>query len=119
MPPQVLVVEDNRMLRTLFASGLTGFGYSVVEAGTLEQAREAMTAARKPDIILLDLQLPDGNGEELIQFIREELGLPDIRIVVATGIPIDEQHLLTLGANAVLQKPIEFNTLYATLAGTS
>ncbi|MBL8164075.1 MAG: response regulator [Anaerolineae bacterium] len=119
MPPQVLVVEDNRMLRTLFASGLTGFGYGVTEAGSLEQARQVLNETRKPDMILLDLQLPDGSGETLIQFVREELGLPEIRIVVATGIPIDEQHLLGIGANAVLQKPIEFNALYAALAGTS
>jgi CheY-like chemotaxis protein len=111
----VLVVEDNRMLRTLYVAGLSGYGFQVAEAETLVEAREQLRAKPAPDTVLLDLQLPDGSGRELIQFIREELQWPDLPIIVATGLRGEEPDLLSLGASAVLSKPIEFAVLFARL----
>jgi DNA-binding response OmpR family regulator len=98
----VLVVEDNRMLRTLYVAGLSGYGFEVAEAETLEEARQR-------------LQLPDGSGRELIQFVREELSWDDLPIIVATGLRGEEDDLMEIGASAVLNKPIEFAVLFARL----
>lgn len=111
----VLVVEDNRMLRTLYVAGLSGYGFQVTEAETLEEARERLRVKPAPDTILLDLQLPDGSGRELIQFVRGELEWPDLPIIVATGLRGEEEDLMSVGASAVLNKPIEFAVLFAKL----
>jgi len=111
----VLVVEDNRMLRTLYVAGLSGYGFQVTEAETLEEARERLRVKPTPDTILLDSQLPDGSGRELIQFVRGELEWPDLPIIVATGLRGEEEDLMSVGASAVLNKPIEFAVLFARL----
>jgi DNA-binding response OmpR family regulator len=111
----VLVVEDNRMLRTLYVAGLSGYGFQVAEAETLEDARQRLQTKPLPDTVLLDLQLPDGSGRELIQFVREELSWADLPIIVATGLRGEEDDLMAAGANAVLSKPIEFAVLFARL----
>jgi CheY-like chemotaxis protein len=111
----VLVVEDNRMLRTLYVAGLSGYGFKVAEAETLEDARTRLRVTPRPDAILLDLQLPDGSGLELIQFVRGEMGHAALPIIVATGLRGEEDDLMAAGANAVLSKPIEFAILFAQL----
>jgi CheY-like chemotaxis protein len=111
----VLVVEDNRMLRTLYVAGLSGYGYQVTEAETLGEARARLRTTPSPDAILLDLQLPDGSGRELIVFVRQELKRPDLPIIVATGLRGEEADLMAAGASAVLNKPIEFAVLFAKL----
>lgn len=109
----VFVVEDNRMLRTMYVAGLSGYGYEVTETETVEGAKEFL-ATNQPDAILLDMQLPDGTGEDVIRHVRQNLGR-DTRIVVGTGNAVDEQHLVTLGANVILYKPIDFSILVEAL----
>jgi CheY-like chemotaxis protein len=112
MKPLILVVEDNRTLRTLLVSGLSGYGYEVREADSLEQAKEYLLKERLPNAILLDLQLPDGHGSELIRFVRNDLYRNEIGIIVTTGMNVDVAPLLAIGANAVLNKPVDFATLF-------
>src|SRR5690242_9124083 len=108
MNPLILVVEDNRTLRTLLVSGLSGYGYEVKEAGTLEEAKDYLRREQLPNAILLDLQLPDGHGAELIRFVRHDLNRSEIAMIVTTGMQVDTAPLIAIGANAVLGKPLEF-----------
>lgn len=110
----IFVVEDNRMLRTMYVAGLVGFGYTVAEADTVQEAKDYLND-NQPDAILLDMQLPDGTGEDVIRYVRQHLQWADVHIVVATGTEVDVDQLLAMGANAVLQKPIEFSVLFNAL----
>src|SRR5437763_16245832 len=70
-PPKVLVIDDEPQIRTLLKATLTRAGYAVVEASN---GREALNAKSidKPDLVLLDLGLPDRDGLELVTLLRGE-----------------------------------------------
>ena len=99
----VLVVDDEPPIRRLLRVGLTGEGYAVVEAGN-GKAALASVAENKPDLIMLDLGLPDGNG---VDFIRDLRGWSDVPILVlsARSNEKDKVQALDAGADDYLTKP--------------
>ena len=101
---RVLLVEDDRSLGTVWAMQLRRAGYAVRRAATLRAAREVL-AAHPCDVVLLDLQLPDGDGETLARELRGSgRGIP---VVVVSGL-IDARRALSLLdlCVAALPKPI-------------
>src|SRR5947208_13180160 len=70
-PPKVLVVDDEPQIRTLLKATLSRAGYAVIEAANGKEALNAK-AIDKPDLVLLDLGLPDRDGLELVAKLREE-----------------------------------------------
>lgn len=107
----VLVVEDNRVTRAMYAAGLSGYGFEVAEAAGLSHARSYFEAGINPKVVLLDLNLNDGSGTELIQYIREELKRDDIKIAIVTGSTIDPWKLFELGADVFVNKPVDLKRL--------
>ncbi len=105
--PSVMVVENNRLIRTMYITGLTGFGFEVFEAGSIKEAKELLNLGAEPDVILLDLHLPDEPGHELIRYVRDDLKRRDIRIIVATGMSGPYDKMVDTGADMVMLKPIE------------
>jgi two-component system KDP operon response regulator KdpE len=110
-PHKILVVDDEPSIRTLLKSTLARAGYAVIEAAT---AREAVTAAQidKPDLVLLDLGLPDRDGLEIIASLRGEAGLP---VIVVSAREDSEQKVaaLDLGAEDYVTKPFDTEELLA------
>ncbi len=82
MPDRVLLVEDTASLSMVYQSVLTRAGHGVVCAFSLAEARERC-ASVKPRLVLLDLQLPDGDGLELLHALRR--GSPETRVIVITA----------------------------------
>jgi len=72
---RVLVVEDDREIRSLIQSALGVEGFDVQTAVSVSEARALLQHAL-PDVVLLDLGLPDGDGETLVQAIRRQHTLP-------------------------------------------
>jgi two-component system KDP operon response regulator KdpE len=107
----VLVVEDERPMLKFLRAALTAQEYRVVEAGT---TREAMVAAttHNPEVILLDLGLPDGDGIELTRRIREWSRKPII-VISARGREEDKVAALDAGADDYLTKPFSTGELLA------
>jgi two-component system, NarL family, response regulator DevR len=115
-PMRLLVVDDHEVVR----QGLVALldrreGFQVVaEAGTVA---EALQAARyhQPDIVIMDVRLPDGSGIEACREIRAEL--PETRIVMLTSYPDDEAVLsaIVAGASGYLLKQIRARDLVAAL----
>lgn len=105
----VLVVDDEPAIRRLFHAGLTRGGYRVVEAGT---AREALSALHidKPEVVLLDLGLPDRDGLELIPFMR---GQAAVIVVSARGETDQKVAALDLGADDYVSKPFDSEEVLA------
>jgi CheY-like chemotaxis protein len=110
-PALILVVEDNSLNRLLVHDILELRGHEVMEAATVEEARRAL-AERRPDLLLLDVQIPGGGGEAVIREVRQRPDLADIPIVAVTSLamPGDRERLLSIGFQGYLSKPIDTRT---------
>ena len=80
----ILLVEDERLLRRAFRTLLEASGYRVTEAGSAAEALER-AEADAPDLVLLDLGLPDRNGLEIVGALRDRSGRPGLPVVAMTG----------------------------------
>jgi two-component system KDP operon response regulator KdpE len=112
MPAQrILIVDDNAPARRALGTILGLRGWVVTEAGTVEEALRSIHLPEPPDGIILDLQLPDGAGEDVLRQVREE-GLP-IRVAVCSGMPEWGQAGSFDGAppDAVLAKPVRIEDI--------
>lgn len=107
----VLVVEDEPQMRRFIRATLTSHGYRLLEAAT---AAEALTLAttHNPELVLLDLGLPDGDGIEITRRIREWSSVPII-VISARGREDDKVTTLDAGADDYLTKPFGVNELLA------
>jgi len=111
MPKRVLVVEDEEAVRELEKFILEQHGYEVMEA---RDGLEGLTKAefRKPDLILLDLMMPDVSGGRMFDEMRHHPATKDIPIVVVTGKP-DAHEMFddAIGEDNVIMKPFEADAL--------
>jgi two-component system KDP operon response regulator KdpE len=109
--PKIVVVEDEKQIRRFVRVSLEEDGCRVFEAGTSAQGL-IESANQKPDLVLLDLGLPDGNG---IDFIRELRGWSDVPILVlsARAQEKDKIQALDVGADDYLTKPFGVGELRA------
>ncbi|MCF6155183.1 MAG: response regulator [Candidatus Brocadia sp.] len=108
----VMVVEDNEKNRKLMRVVLKAKGYNVIEAITGEEAL-AILKNQKPDIILMDIQLPGIDGLTLVKQIKADAITKDIPIIAVTAYAMkgDEQKILDTGCNAYVSKPINTQEL--------
>ncbi|HEY2166940.1 MAG TPA: response regulator [Jatrophihabitantaceae bacterium] len=107
----VLIVDDERPLLRALAMNLTARGFDVTEADTGTRALSA-AAAREPDVILLDLGLPDISGLDVIRGIRQYTSTPIIVLSARTG-SSDKVEALDLGADDYVTKPFSIDELLA------
>jgi two-component system KDP operon response regulator KdpE len=109
--PLILLIEDEpQMLRFLRAS-LSTHGYRIVETTTAEEGL-AQAASRNPDVVLLDLGLPDMDGLEVMRRLREWTRTPVI-VISARGQDEDKINALDAGADDYLTKPFSVGELLA------
>jgi len=107
---QLLVVEDERNVGVTLAERLEGAGFEVTLAESAAKARLAWRAA-PPQLVLLDVGLPDGNGFLLARELRGEVPQSAIIFLTAHGNPEDRVRGLELGADDYLTKPFHFREL--------
>lgn len=107
----VLVVEDEPQMRKFIRASLTSHGYRVLEAQGSAEAVATITS-RAPDIVLLDLGLPDADGIDLTRQLREWSRVPII-VLSARGREDDKVLALDAGADDYLTKPFGVNELLA------
>ena len=111
----VLLIEDDRELRTTLREALQVEGYRVVASASLADARAVIASTPEPggfDIVLLDLGLPDGDGASLLAELRRAHGTP---LIVISARPGDDHkvQLLDAGADDYLVKPFSLAELLA------
>jgi two-component system KDP operon response regulator KdpE len=111
--PLVLVVEDELQVRRFLRAALSSSGYRVVETDTMREA-EQLATSHNPDVFILDLTLPDGDGIDLARRLREWTKAPII-VVSARGREEDKVNALDAGADDYLTKPFGVNELLARL----
>ena len=107
----VLLIEDEPQMRRFLRAALENEAYRLVEAPTAREGL-AQVAGQNPDIILLDLGLPDGDGIDLTRRIREWAGTP-IVVISARGQERDKVAALDAGADDYLTKPFNVGELLA------
>ena len=110
-PAVVLVVDDEPPIRRFLRAGLEGQGYTLVEAATGSEGL-AHAATRSPDLVLLDLGLPDIDGFEIVRRIREWSAMPII-VLTARGQESDKIQALDAGADDYVTKPFAMGELLA------
>ena len=110
--PLILLAEDNEANIQTFTSYLTAINYRIVTARNGEEA-VAMAKAESPDIILMDIQMPDMDGLEAIALIRADETIAAIPIIALTALAMegDRERCLEAGANEYLAKPVKFRQL--------
>jgi DNA-binding response OmpR family regulator len=107
----VLVVDDNDLQRAVVADALQGEGFLVTVAASGAEALRA-ARARAPDLLVLDLMLPDVDGATVLAELRSQPALAGVRVVVTTGVHSPDVRRL-LGADAALFKPFGMRELLA------
>lgn len=115
---KVLLAEDNEDVRLMMRTLLEMKGYGVVEAGDGQETLSVAQDAR-PDIILMDLQLPRLNGFAVARFIRQHAELKGVPILIVSGHDPAKHRTLALaaGCNGYVQKPVDFDQLESLISG--
>ena len=108
---RILIVDDEQQIRRFLRISLASQGYGVLEAENGEQALAAVYT-QSPDVVLLDLGLPDMDGHEVLQGIREQSAVP---VIVVSVRDREEEKVLSLdnGANDYVTKPFGIQELLA------
>lgn len=108
MPKKVLIVEDNELNMKLFKDLIEGCGYETVRTAN---GREAVDLARahKPDLILMDIQLPEVSGLDVTQWLKADDELCVIPVIAVTAFAMkgDEERIRKGGCEAYISKPIQ------------
>ena len=118
MPKTVLIVEDNELNMKLFRDLLEAQDYEVLET---REGLHALTLARqrRPDLILMDIQLPEISGLEVTKWLKEDDELAAIPVIAVTAFAMkgDEERILEGGCEAYLSKPISVMSFIETVKG--
>jgi CheY-like chemotaxis protein len=111
-PKTVMIVEDEPDAAELFAEMMRVSGYRMLKASASVPAMRMITQL-KPDVIILDIRMPDVSGLEILHFMQREADLAKIPVVVvsAKSMPSDVRDGLDAGASIYLTKPVGFADL--------
>lgn len=101
----VLICDDEPSLRELIRISLDG-PYEFVEADDGEESLELARSVR-PDVMILDMMMPRRSGLEVLNTLRQEEELADMRVIVLTAQPATREQALNAGADVVMVKPFE------------
>src|SRR5262249_3747867 len=110
-PPRVLVIDDEPPIRKLLRMGLGAHGYQVIEATNGKNALELL--GKSPDIIILDLGLPDIQGHDLLRMIRGRNDAVPVVVLSSRGDEAGKGQALDLGADDYVTKPFGMDELLA------
>jgi two-component system OmpR family response regulator len=110
----ILIIEDDEPLAGILSAYLRAHGYAVTIAPTAETARTLLSDALRPDLVLLDINLPGDTGWSVIRSqALDDAGHPPV--VVASAMAVDPARLREFGVAGYLPKPFALETLTTTI----
>ncbi len=116
MSKKILIVEDNELNMKLFHDLLEVHGYDTLQT---KDGREALALAREhvPDLILMDIQLPEVSGLEVTRWIKADDALRKIPVIAVTAFAMkgDEEKIRSGGCEAYIAKPISVSNFIETI----
>ncbi len=112
----VLIVEDNEMNVRLFSDLLKSKGYGVIACMDSTKAVQTIKENR-PDVVLMDIQMPEISGLELTKLIRADKSIRETKIVAVSAFAMDEdiERIRAAGCDDYISKPIEINSFFKTV----
>jgi len=115
MTDTILLIDDNPMIMEINRNALTGYGYRVLEAGSISQSRTVLVH-ETPDLIMMEAKLPDGCG---LHYCREIQNMKDIPIMFVSMLNTtdDEVAGFDAGASEYVPKPYTTDTLVIRMEG--
>ncbi len=115
-PKKVLIVEDNELNMKLFHDLIEACGHEIIET---RDGIEALKLARlhRPDLILMDIQLPEVSGLEVTRWLKEDDELRSIPVIAVTAFAMkgDEEKIRSGGCEAYIAKPISVSNFLDTI----
>ena len=116
MSKTILIVEDNELNLKLFRDLITANGYETIETKDGLEA-VSITRSMRPDLILMDIQLPEISGLDVTRKIKSESDIASIPIIAVTAFAMkdDEEKILRAGCEAYISKPITIAHFMATI----
>jgi DNA-binding response OmpR family regulator len=111
---RILVVEDYALMGEILSDALRVYGHT----SHAQTGRDALDQIEQqvPDIILLDLSLPDMNGLEVVKLVRRNQKASRVPILVMSGTSINHKRCLEIGCNDFIHKPFSLSTLFVRLS---
>ena len=115
MTKRILIADDEPLIRMNLRETLQEQGYLVVGEVGDGQSAVNLTRQLRPDLVLLDMQLPDGPGVDLLRTVRQDAQLRGTPVVIVSAdlFPEGVTTALRAGANAYLSKPYDFDAVLA------
>jgi DNA-binding response OmpR family regulator len=117
-PSTILVVDDDRNIRELISVNLRSAGYSVIVASDGNEAMEKIHA-QTPDLIILDIMMPEIDGWELCKWVRDDPQLGNVKILMLTAKGTERDKLIgreIFKADEYMTKPFEIDLLQQTVS---
>jgi len=112
---KILIIDDNDHNRLLVKMILEKKGYTVLEAGS-GHAGVSIAKEKKPNLIILDIMMPELDGWEVIRILKQSRETDKIPVVVFTALDNIEEDIEEVEADGFLQKPLDINQLFKTVA---
>ena len=118
MTKTVMIVEDNELNMKLFNDLLESRGYATIQTRNGFEALD-LARAHHPDLILMDIQLPEVSGLEVTKWLKEDDSLADIPVIAVTAFAMkgDEERILAGGCEGYISKPISVSHFLETIEG--
>lgn len=114
-PSSCLLVEDDVRLRRALAAALAGMGWAVRDTGSVREAI-AELSARSPELLVLDVILPDGRARDVLRFLEGRSPAPRVVAMSGAAGPDESFELGALGVRAYLKKPVDLGELERAVA---
>jgi len=113
MPKKILIVEDNPQSMKVLMMALRPHGYTLLEAADGEEALKVVSSGERPDLIIMDIQLPKIDGLEVTRRLRQMPEFSHIPIIAVTAHAMkgDKEKIVGAGCDAYLPKPISTREL--------
>lgn len=108
--PRILVVDDDQPILLLMRNILREFKFDPTTAATGTEAIE-LASSTPPDLILLDKNMPEMTGDEIVRRFRAMPALQNVPILILSGEPVTPDELQLLGADGAIQKPFDLAEL--------
>jgi len=112
----MLIIEDHAATRSVLRHIFRRKGWDVIEAGTVAQGLSLLDESPTPNFLLLDLDLPDGQGETILRKVRRDRLPVRVAVCSATGDPKRWSRIRELDPEALFQKPIDISDVCMVLA---
>lgn len=116
MSKTILIVEDNELNMKLFSDLLEAKGYATAKTGNGMDAME-LARTHRPDLILMDIQLPEVSGLDVTRWLKEDDDLRHIPVIAVTAFAMkgDEERIRSGGCEAYISKPISVSGFLDTI----